>query len=333
MEQEKILKLITNELDEREREEVLNEIYNSKELRDTYYELLNLQALVSSTKSSHKVSEYELGNYVDEISRKKLQGILYGMKYVLRYAAIIILAFIVGRFVEIRMAGKEQLSYNEIIVPKGQMSVLTLCDGTILYLNSYTRLRYPVEFSKKERKIFLLEGEAYLKVAHDSRKPFVVSVKEHEVKVLGTTFNVSAYDSSLQITLVEGKVALCDSSGAMLATLDPGMQFNRRGKAYYRIGRVDTTEYISWREGMYRFHKDTLSHMVSKLERIYDVKIELDEQIKNYRFSGTILKSMSVEQFLKILKLTANIDYSIKIDNKGNKTVYLKSIKVMKAKT
>lgn len=333
MESEKILKLITNELDEQEREHVLNEIYNSKELRDTYYEMLNLHALVSSTKPSKKVSEYELGNYLDEISQRKLQGFLRNTRMVLRYAAIIVFAFIMGKLIDVRIANKAMLTYHEIFVPKGQMSVLTLHDGTVVYLNSYTRLRYPVEFSKHERKIYLLEGEAYMKVAHNKYKPFVVSVKEREVRVLGTTFNVSAYDSSLQVTLVEGRVALCDSTGAMLASLSPGMQYTQRGKMLYQLKRVDTTDYISWRDGMYHFHKDSLSHMVAKLERIYDVRIELDEQIKNYRFSGTILKSMSVEQFLKILKLTANIDYTIRVDDKGNKTIYLKSRKAMKTKT
>lgn len=332
MEPEKILKLITNELEEKEREKVLNEIYNSKELRDTYYEMLNLHALVSSVKSKKRVSEYELGNYLDEISHRKLRALLRYVKITLRYAAIIVIAFILGKIIEIRPTEKV-LSYNEIVVPKGQMTMLTLNDGTVLYLNSYTRLRYPIEFAKTERKIYLLEGEAYLKVVRNEHKPFIVSVKEHEVRVLGTTFNVSAYDSSLQVTLVEGKVALYDTNGIVLANLTPGLQFNRRGMANFYVSKVDTTEYISWRDGMYRFHKDTLSQMVSKLERIYDVKIELDEQIKNYRFSGTILKSMSVEQFLRILKLTANIDYTISVDGRGNKTIYLKSRKAMKAKT
>ncbi|MCX7985892.1 MAG: FecR domain-containing protein [Bacteroidales bacterium] len=332
MEQEKIVKLIANELDPNEREEILNEIYNSKELRETYYELLNLHALLGSTKPHKRVSEYELRNYLEEISRRKFKRILHHTRLILKYAAFLAIAFILGRTIDFT-GDKKQLVFNEVIVPKGQMSILTLHDGTVVYLNSSTRLRYPVNFSKEERKVYLLEGEAYLKVAHNKQKPFMVVVREHEIKVLGTTFNVCAYDSSLQVTLVEGKIALCDSSGSVLAKLTPGLQFTQRGKTGYYISRVDTTEYISWREGMYRFHKDTLSHMVAKIERIYDVKIELDEQIKNYRFSGTILKSMSVEQFLKILKLTANIDYAIKVDNKGNKTIYLKSRKEMKTKT
>ena len=171
-------------------------------------------------------------------------------------------------------------AFNQLIVPLGKRSSVTFSDGTKIWVNSGSKVIYPVVFEKKKREIFI-EGEVYLDVTSDIDRPFVVKTREMDVKVLGTSFNVSAYksDSNLQVTLVEGKVEVKTSNNHS-DILSPNQQFDYDIKTNEAtVQSVDVDNYIAWKNGYYQFEKQPLNIVFKKLSRYYGVQIEWDEEV------------------------------------------------------
>ena len=163
--------------------------------------------------------------------------------------------------------------YNTLYIPKGGEYSLVLADGTRVWLNSETTLRYPVNFIGMQR-VVQLEGEAYFEVSPDSLRPFYIQMNGNSIKVLGTSFNVSNYttDGSWNTTLAEGKVEVC--SRGKLYTLTPGDHFTAditTGEA--RIVRVNPLQYSSWKEGKVIFQDERLEDIIRKLARWYDFEV------------------------------------------------------------
>ena len=183
--------------------------------------------------------------------------------------------------------GEIELRYNELHVPKGADFYLKLPDGSIVNINSESKLRFPVQFSSHSREVYL-EGEAFFQVAKDSTAPFTVHAGGKDITVLGTKFNVSAYndDSKWITTLVEGKVMVTQQDRNDI--LHPSEQLTVHFKGY-------------------RFED-----IVKKLERWYDFKmIYRNEEIKDMTFRGTIDKHQPLEQLLRYLEETTNIHFNI----------------------
>ena len=205
-----------------------------------------------------------------------------------------------------------ELQYNELYVPKGADFYLKLPDGSIVNINSESKLRFPVRFSRHSREVYL-EGEAFFQVAKDSTAPFTVHAEGKAITVLGTKFNVSAYtdDPAWITTLVEGKVMV--SQEDRNDTLRPSEQLTihkETGRVETKI--VDTELYTSWIDGKFYFKGYRFEDIVKKLERWYDFKmIYEDEEIKNMTFRGTIDKHQPLEQLLRYLEETTNIHFNI----------------------
>lgn len=207
----------------------------------------------------------------------------------------------------------EILKYNTIEVPRGGEYSLTLSDGTKVRLNADTKLRYPVKFTKSKREVYL-SGEAYFEVTHDEKAPFTVQAHDSKVKVLGTSFNVSAYDDQdfIATTLVEGSVQINNLGNNEL--LKPGYQSTIiRGKTDIVINEVDTYLYTSWVDGIYEFENVELQHIMTQLGRVYDVEFFfLEEQYKHIRFTGAFEKDNSFEYALEMIERVAHVDFAIK---------------------
>lgn len=188
-------------------------------------------------------------------------------------------------------------------VPHGGEFSLALSDGTQVYLNSMSRLKYPPVFAGEERRVELV-GEAYFSVAH-SEIPFIISVNGVELKVLGTEFNVRAYpdEKNFQTTLVEGRVAVTASSGQLI--LLPGEQavLNEQGKLAKR--KVDVTKYIAWKEGYIAFEDERLEEIMAKLAKWYNIEVlYAQEGLKDICFTGNINRYGDIRVLLnKIEKL------------------------------
>ena len=208
-------------------------------------------------------------------------------------------------------------SLNQLIVPYGKRSSIIFSDGTMIWVNSGSKVIYPTHFNRKRREIFI-EGEAYLKVVHESSIPFVVKTRLLDVLVHGTTFNVSAYknDANLQVTLVEGKVEI--SAKGISTELKPSQQFalnTADGKA--KIRTVDINNYIAWKKGYYIFEKEPLSQVFKRLSRYYDVQIECDEQVGRMTCSGKLDLKTQIDDVLGYLQKAA----PIQVNEKGEKLI------------
>jgi len=175
-------------------------------------------------------------------------------------------------------AVSEKIVYNELRVPYGKTFNIFLSDGTKVFLNSGTSLKYPVNFGKsKNREVFLV-GEAYFEVSKDAIHPFIVNANQMNIKVLGTKFNVSSYtdDSEINTVLVEGSVSLSnDSSPKEESMLKPGFKGSwDKTQSKIVLEKVDTRIYTEWMNGDVIFRNATFEEMTKKLERNYNVKIQ-----------------------------------------------------------
>lgn len=204
-----------------------------------------------------------------------------------------------------------QLAYNTIEVPKGAEFDLILSDGTHVWLNADSKLKYPVTFENDKREVEL-EGEGYFKVTKDEKKPFRVVVKKQIVEVLGTEFNVDAYpeEKNTYTTLVSGKVKV-DTDGQTVI-LDPGMQSVVNDEKMY-IRKVNVAEVVSWRNGMFVLEDHTLEEIMSKLARWYDFTVFYQNtSLRGATFKGKIPRYASFESILNILEKTGEVKFSVK---------------------
>ncbi len=205
----------------------------------------------------------------------------------------------------------------EIVAPRGARIHFTLPDGTRGWLNSESSLSYPLVFRGKTREV-TLEGEGYFEVAKNKKLPFVVNSEKLAVKVLGTSFNLNAYpdDDETEITLLSGTVEVLKADGRNLETLvkmKPGEQVRVR-KTDYRCEKKTVNDpygYTAWKDGKLIFRNDPMEMVVKKLGRWYNVKFYLQEEnLKDFRYHATF-QYESLDEVLRLIKLTSPVDYRI----------------------
>lgn len=206
---------------------------------------------------------------------------------------------------------------DKLVVPRGGEYSIVLSDGTKVFLNSMSKLVYPVRFSDDERKV-ILEGEGYFEVQKDEKHPFIVQVNGMQVQVLGTSFNVKAYqdEQNIYTTLVEGCVSILtgDSTVSQEHTLAPDQQavFDK-GNATVSVQNVDADQYMQWTKGRYVFADQSLDEIMKTLSRWYDFSFHYnDESLKEMRFEGGLNKYESIEPVLDIITRTGKVKVSVK---------------------
>lgn len=201
---------------------------------------------------------------------------------------------------------------NHIIVPKGKRATITFSDGTSMYINSGSHVIYPSDFEKDKREI-LVEGEVYLEVAKDPSRPFLVKTRDFDVKVLGTTFNVSAYkeDEIASVVLVEGKVEVNNNN--QRTRIRPNEKISIiHGESTVSI--VDVNEYISWKDYIILLSEHQAGDVFKRLSRYYGVHIEYEPQIASYSVSGKLDLKSGINNSLDILTELLDIKYEITPD-------------------
>lgn len=211
--------------------------------------------------------------------------------------------------------------YNRITVPRGGDYSLVLADGTKVWLNADSEFKYPVNFTAKQRQVFL-SGEAYFEVAHDKNAPFIVKTQSTQIRVLGTHFNVSAYKEQAftTTTLVEGKVKVKSNNASHV--LNPGFQSvidNVHGNIV--VDKVDPLLYTSWIHGVFEFENMDLDYITVQLSRWYDVNFQFDNQeLMNIKFTGAIKRDKSVDYALGLIGTITNVSFI----KKGNTIIVKK---------
>ncbi len=313
---------IFNELDPEEEKDFV-QLMGESENRKIFTKTKQIHNGLKSTRTLQDVSPaLSWGKISKHINTSKIQF----FKSVLKYAAIIIFAFAAGTLIKDNMELKQEpLVYAELKVPLGQMSEITLYDGTQVWLNSGSTLKYPNNFGKGNRDVYL-NGEAFFKVRHNDI-PFKVKLKKSEVEVLGTSFNIVSYEgeSSSQVTLIEGSVQINCLSGKEMAKISPAEQITIPDDLKkINTKKVDTGFYSSWTEGRIEFEEERLTDIASRLERWYNVEINFtSSEAEGLRFSGTILKNKPFDQIIKAigLLLPVEITYMNKLGEKDTVTI------------
>lgn len=239
---------------------------------------------------------------------------------ILKYAAVFILAFMLGSLslYFINRSERAELSslYNTIDVPYGERSQITLYDGTKVWLNSGTKFRYPVAFSKETRDVFI-EGEAYFDVAKDAERPFVVRAGQLKIQVLGTRFNVCAYanDNEVATTLDEGSVNAMNTANSKGVKLNPGEQVILNCKTNeLKLQQVKTELFTCWKENLLKYENAPFEEVIKKMERWYDVKIIVDPAINTKERYTMTIKTESLREMLHLVSRTTKLKFEIKED-------------------
>ena len=320
MDKEKLHQYALNQLsDKKEIEEVLDWIKSSAGNQKEYNTLKNLWAISGFANYDSYIQE-------DEIKSKKVSQLRFNPNRILKYAAIFILAFLIGGGTFFYFLTNKELTYNEVIVPAGESAEVILPDKSHVWLNSGSKMIYPTTFVNKSRDIEL-EGEAYFEVTHNPKKVFHVVTSNLTVEVLGTSFNVEAYKQSnkINVTLVEGKVKLKSPIGKTLTELSPNEKasFDLDQKKI-AITKVKVDYYTSWKNGYLLFEDERLDNIAAKLEVWYNVDVVFEnESMKDIEFTGTILKNKPIDQILDVLKYTSNFSYNIEMKNNKPSIIYL----------
>ncbi len=205
-------------------------------------------------------------------------------------------------------------NYQTLSIPLGGEYKVILSDGTKIWLNSDSRLKFPGAFSNQKRIVYL-EGEAYFEVAPCATQPFIVKTQEMNIQVLGTKFNVKAYteDNAVYTTLAEGAVQTSDEKNNITMVLSPNQQcryLKNTGKMEKH--EVDARIYTGWTEGKFIFENETLEEIMKQLNRWYDTQVFYqNKEVKNYRFTGIVDRFDNIKTILDMMEKTYRIQFSI----------------------
>lgn len=201
------------------------------------------------------------------------------------------------------------LQENTLVVPKGYYYTIILPDQTKVWVNANSKLTFPTQFSKLERRI-KLEGEAYFDVSHDQSHPFIVESQGSEVRVLGTRFNVNAYTNQVKTTLESGKVEF--SISGQKTVLSPGFTSEWKNNRI-TVNKADLLKDLAWKNEEFYFMKDNIVNIAYALSRWYDVEIKFMGDIDVSKvYSGTMSRRLPLSQVLEVLKFSSDFQFEIR---------------------
>jgi len=183
-----------------------------------------------------------------------------------------------------------------------------LSDGTKVWVNAVSQLKFPVQFAGHERRIYL-EGEAYFEVAKDAQRPFIVESNGSTIKVIGTHFNVNSYLRSVRTTLLEGKVEVAAGNEKMI--LFPG-EYSASSEEGVKKGKADLKREMAWKNNEFYFKGDNIAQIAAELSRWYDLDVAFIGQISfDKGYSGSIERDVNLSQVLDMLSYVSHLDFDI----------------------
>jgi ferric-dicitrate binding protein FerR (iron transport regulator) len=251
-----------------------------------------------------------------KIIRRQKSGYSRLLKFYQKAAAALLIPLLTAGIIYSLSQHQPAENQLETIAPRGQKSQIRLSDGTKVWLNSETKIRYPGVFNGGSRDVYL-EGEAFFDVTKNSRQPFIVHVSGLDVKVLGTRFNVKAYpdENEIETSLFEGKVSLLREDpvgkGIEETSVSPGESYVYDLKSRrLQTRRFAEEEINGWKKNQLIFKDDAFSNLVRKVERWYDVDIVYDEKLFSDRLlTVELYEGERIERLMEIISLTLSVDY------------------------
>ncbi|MFT3945720.1 MAG: FecR domain-containing protein [Agriterribacter sp.] len=206
--------------------------------------------------------------------------------------------------------GAEAVMFNTLEIPAKTDYSITLSDGTRVFLNSKSTLRFPFHFDNRQREIFI-EGEAYLEVAKDTKRPFIVHTPLTDIRVTGTKFNVNTYEEgTVRTSLVEGSVVLNDANKKSIA-LHPGLEALYHRNKGFTSNNFDAAETLSWREGIFYFQRQPLGELSGIIARWFGLQLQFEQAALSEHAVSGLLEKGRLDEFLNNLHKTAGIDHSL----------------------
>lgn len=295
---ELLMKYIKGETTPEEREKVVRWLDEDPEHIHQYHSL-------------RKLYDISLWSPIEESQPEKKQTRTLKPVWIefLKVAAVILITFLGTKaFFDWK---EDPVKMQTVIVPAGQRAELLLADGTKVWLNSRSKLKFPDRFQKDARNVEL-DGEGYFEVTHKEEAPFTVHTSRYDVKVLGTEFNVKAYNSKNQFetSLLKGCVEVSDANKSQIVRLRPDEQVISDGSQLIRSVILDKN-YFRWKEGLLCLDDESIGGLIDKLELYYDVKIIVQQaSLMKYHYSGKFRISDGVEHVLKVLQLKHKFTYT-----------------------
>jgi ferric-dicitrate binding protein FerR (iron transport regulator) len=318
IENQLIIKYLTKTLSEEESMHVVSWLQQDKAHQDFLFKLEELywanqmkkmQRLADTNHEWKKLESYILQNKTKKfLFRKEL-------KYVAIIVVLISMAFIVSKMDFFDFYGKkDSITYTTVITKKGERTQIILPDSSKVWLNSCTSIVYNNN-SKTDRQI-KLSGEAYFEIKKDTRHPFIVSTSLIDIEVLGTQFNLRAFDDEdlVQTSLYEGQVIARTvvPASKQEVFLKPGERLTYKKNKTWTLATDHLKDDRYWKEGAICFRQQTLQNIARILERTFDVEITIvDENLLKEKFTGEFKNGENVNDILKILKMTKKLDYLI----------------------
>ncbi|MCF6349374.1 MAG: DUF4974 domain-containing protein [Flavobacteriaceae bacterium] len=321
MQKRQILKFIKEELNEAEKQHVIDWIRNHSDNQKRY----NILKATYIASSFNETSTYNSDFFFKKFNKKV--RVKNNYKYVAIVTSFVLISFFsFNYFNQTEVLNKTSDQLKELVdiniintvTSKGGNSNIILPDGSKVVLNADSKLSYPKIFNDSIRNVVLI-GEAFFDIEHDSKRPFIVDANEIKIKVLGTTFNVKSYskDEKIETTLVTGKVELIkdNETPVILAPSQKAVFYKTQNKL--KIEKVNSSNVVAWRKGKLVFKNTSMKEVVIDLERKYNVKFTINSQkLLEYEYTGTF-DNLSIDEVLKLLIISSPISYTIK-DEKIN---------------
>lgn len=319
MDQEKLIERISKGESISNSKELFDYVSASVENAEEYIRQKNLLAILQSGKQMDATSIESGFKKVD----KRIKNSVWRnpVVNVLKYAAIIVFALVGGYFLNQMKYGTE-LAMNEISVPRGNRTSVTLPDGSVVWISNGSKLVYPESFTADIRNV-QLEGEGFFEVTHDAEHPFIVSIGKERIKVLGTKFAVIAYpdDDQVKAELISGKIQFDIHTGNTNNEYKSFMVKPSHSLVYDKTsGKVHETIipdgfYDYWLDGTYRFRNETFESLAKKIERIYNVEvIFMDDCYKSRTFTGTLNINDNIYTIMEAFKSASGKPFNYKYE-------------------
>jgi len=317
-----IAKYFSGTITQEEKDILFSEMMIDEDLKMEFASIQNIHALTTLFPSDNDQADglEKLLQFKESKKRERLSPFI---KHAMGYAAAICIA-ILSTWMVANIGEEEEsilVAYEEISAPAGQRALIKLHDGTTVWLNARSKLRYPNHFNKERR--VELEGEAFFEVTENKELPFIVSTDKLDIEVLGTHFNVFAYKSQNEFStsLLEGSVQIYDPKDkSKVLLLEPNERAELIGNKLTKTS-FSSKDFLLWRDGIYAFDDISFNEIIKKLELYYDIKISVNNDlISSYKFSGKFRQRDGIESVLHTLQKVRSFRY-IKDDELNTITI------------
>ncbi len=314
---ELIFKFFDKTITPEEKDELFALLDSDKKYMDRFIYLRNLYAITASIPQAHdtyyaasKLKQFKRSRNSRNISKYALRISIYA-------ASLFFVVFLTVIAINSKVSDNQNL-INEFIAPAGQRAMVKLYDGTQVWLNACSSLRYQNVFSSTERRVHL-DGEGYFDVSYNPKQPFIISVGKFDVEVLGTKFNIFSYpgQDDFVVSVIEGAVKIYQPTNETnsiklnayeCATLVQNKLIKRR---------FENTDFLLWKDGIYIFDDLPFEYIAKKLELYFEVRIDINNNyLKEYKFSGKFRQADGVESILRTLQKI--YPFSFKRDEEEN---------------